>query len=63
MPNQTMKTGMRPNNGSVRSICMRGSTACSPILLRPAVIASTRAMVAPNAKPMATRSSDTSIAP
>ena len=59
MPNQTMKTGMSPNSGSVRSICMSGSTAFSPIRLRPAMNASSRPMVAPKAKPMATRSSET----
>ena len=63
MPNQTMNTGMSPNSGSVRSICMSGSTAFSPIRLSPAMMASSSAMPAPTAKPMATRSSDTSIAP
>ena len=40
MPNQTMNTGISPNSGSVRSICISGSTAFSPIRLRPAMIAS-----------------------
>ena len=63
MPNQTMNTGMSPNSGSVRSICMRGSTAFSPIRLSPAMSASSRPMVPPTAKPTATRSSETASAP
>ena len=63
MPNQTMNTGISPNSGSVRSICSSGSTAFSPSLLRPAITARTRPTEPPSAKPMATRSSDTTIAP
>ena len=63
MPNQTMNTGMRPNKGSVRRICMSGSTASSPTRLSPATRASPIAATAPNAKPIAIRCSETSIAP
>ena len=58
MPNQTMNTGIRPNSGSVRSICMSGSTAFSPRRLSPALTASTIATMAPQANPTATRSSE-----
>ncbi len=60
MPNQTMKTGISPNSGRVRSICISGSTARSPGLLSPAVTARTMAAAAPQAKPVATRSRETS---
>ena len=63
MPNQTMKTGMSPNSGSVRSICSSGSMAFSPIRLRPAVTARISAAAAPNAKPSATRCSEIAIPP
>ena len=63
MPNQTMNTGIRPNSGSVRSICISGSTEFSPSLLSPETTPSTSPAAPPTAKPIATRSSDTSMAP
>ena len=62
MPNQRMNTGMRPNSGSVRSICISGSTEFSPSRLSPATSARLAQAAAPRAKPIATRSRDTSIA-
>src|SRR5581483_5903140 len=63
MPNHTMNSGIRPNSGSVRRIWRIGSTAFSPSRLSPATSASATAAAAPNAKPIAIRWSETSIAP
>ena len=62
IPNQTMNTGISPNSGSVRSICIGGSAAYSPNWLSPVTSASRMPAVAPTPKPIATRSSETSIA-
>jgi hypothetical protein len=63
IPNQTMNTGISPNSGTVRSICMSGSTAFSPSRLSPATTASKIPAVPPSANPIAIRCSDTSIPP
>src|ERR1017187_4140369 len=62
MPNQTMNTGIKPNSGSVRTICMSGSTEFSPRRLSPATMARIRPAPPPRVKPIATRLSETSIA-
>ena len=62
MPIQTMNSGISPKWGSVRSICIGGSTASSPMRLRPATTARATPIAAPTAKPSPTRWTETSVA-
>ena len=62
IPNQMMNSGIRPNSGSVRSICIGGSTASSPTRLRPATTDSASPIEAPTTKPTSTRCTETRVA-
>ena len=60
IPNQRMNSGTSPNSGSVRIICIGGSTSASPARLVPASEPSPTAMATPRSSPSVARRSDTS---
>lgn len=62
MPNQMMNSGIRPTNGTVRSICTGASTRSSPILNSPETRASPVPTTVPSSSPNATRWSEVPMA-